>query len=137
AIQQRLNIFEGDAETLRVCEEHHLASINRSPLAMGLLTGKFTAHTQFPKDDVRSTRFDFEKEKGEQLRMLDAIRTILTQDGRSLAQAALGWLWARSPMTIPIPGFKTIAQVEENSRAMDFGPLADTQMKQIERVLRD
>lgn len=137
AIQQRLNIFEGDAETLRVCEEHHLASVNRSPLAMGLLTGKFTANTQFPKDDVRSKRFDFEKDEGTQLRQLDAIRTILTQDGRSLAQAALGWLWARSPMTIPIPGFKTIAQVEENIRAMDFGPLADAQMKEIERVLRD
>ena len=37
AIQQRLNIFEGNHETLEVCQQNDLASINRGPLAMGLL----------------------------------------------------------------------------------------------------
>ena len=37
AIQQRLNVFEGEIETLEVCEQFNLASINRSPLGMGLL----------------------------------------------------------------------------------------------------
>jgi aryl-alcohol dehydrogenase-like predicted oxidoreductase len=50
AIQQRLNIFEGEATTLAVCEQFDLASINRSPLEMGLLTGVFTAETQIPAD---------------------------------------------------------------------------------------
>lgn len=48
AIQQRFNILDGDAETLCVCEENNLASINRNPLAMGLLTGKFSSTTKFP-----------------------------------------------------------------------------------------
>ena len=51
------------------------------------------------------------------------------------AQAALGWLWARSDNTIPIPGFKTVKQVEENVGAAEFGPLTAEQMKEIDKVL--
>jgi aryl-alcohol dehydrogenase-like predicted oxidoreductase len=63
------------------------------------------------------------------------VRGILTADGRTLAQGALGWLWARSEQTIPIPGFRTVAQVEENCAAWELGPLGAEQMAEIERVL--
>lgn len=135
AVQQRLNILEGNAEVLAICEQFDLASINRSPLGMGLLTGKFTRETKFPDDDVRVQRFDFQGAQARDLDKLAAIRDVLTQDGRTLAQAALGWLWARSKVTIPIPGFKTMAQVEENAGAMKFGPLSGEQMKQVAALL--
>lgn len=135
AIQQRLNIFEGDDETLAVCEQFNLASINRSPLGMGLLTGKFTIDTPIPSDDVRSRRPTFKENRANELEKLSKIKVVLTANGRTLAQGALGWLWARSTQTIPIPGFKTISQVEENIRATDFGPVTHEQMKQIERLL--
>ena len=38
-------------------------------------------------------------------------------------QGALAWIWARSPVAIPIPGFRTVAQIEENAGAMAGGPL--------------
>lgn len=134
-IQQRLNIFEGNAETLAVCEAAGLGSLNRGPLAMGLLTGKFTADSTMPQNDVRSG-WDFRAGvQAERLQQLDALRDVLTQDGRTLAQAALGWLWARSAITIPIPGFKTVAQVEENAAALRRGPLTAGQMAEIERIL--
>jgi aryl-alcohol dehydrogenase-like predicted oxidoreductase len=60
---------------------------------------------------------------------------VLTSGGRTLAQGALAWLWGRSPKTLPIPGFRTVAQVEENCRALSFGPLAPAQMHQIESIL--
>jgi aryl-alcohol dehydrogenase-like predicted oxidoreductase len=47
----------------------------------------------------------------------------------------LGWIWARSACTIPIPGFKTVAQVEENAGALAFGPLGEEQMRQIDALL--
>ncbi len=135
AIQQRLNIFEGDEETLAVCEQYNLASINRSPLGMGLLTGKFTIDTPIPADDVRSRRPSFKEYRGNELEKLSKIKDILTVNGRTLAQGALGWLWARSPQTIPIPGFKSISQVEENVRATEFGSLTDEQMQQVQQLL--
>ena len=64
-----------------------------------------------------------------------AIHEILTSDGRTVAQGALAWLWARSPQAIPIPGFRTVRQVEENAGAMHFGPLTPEQMRQIDVLL--
>jgi len=131
AIQQRLNLFEGNQETLALCEERNLASVNRGPLAMGLLTGKFTADSTLPAADVRHDWNLKEGKMAERLADLETLRASLTADGRSLPQAALGWIWARSPQTIPIPGFKTVKQVEENVAAARFGPLADDQMQQV------
>jgi aryl-alcohol dehydrogenase-like predicted oxidoreductase len=140
AIQQRFNIFEGNADVLALCEREHLASIIRSPLGMGLLTGKFSADSTLPADDVRSQSgrqglFQGGRPNPEFLQKVEALREVLTADGRTLAQGALGWLWARSPVTIPIPGFKSVAQVEENAGAMRYGPLIQAQMQQIEQIL--
>jgi aryl-alcohol dehydrogenase-like predicted oxidoreductase len=55
--------------------------------------------------------------------------------GHSLTQGALAWLWARSPQTVPIPGFKTVRQVEENCGTIRFGPLAAGEYKEIEALL--
>jgi len=140
AVQQQLNIFDGNMELLALCEERNLASINRGPLGMGILTGKFTLNTQFSDDDVRKYADWFPGfEKGsptqEWLDALESVREILTSKGRTLAQGALAWIWGRSENTIPIPGFKTVAQVEENSKAMDFGALTSEQMIEIDSIL--
>jgi aryl-alcohol dehydrogenase-like predicted oxidoreductase len=135
AIQQRFNLFEGNADTLAVCEQMGLASVVRGPLAQGLLTGKFTHASSLPADDVRHA---WDLRGGEQARRLDklgAVREVLTAGKRTPAQGALGWLWARSPRMIPIPGFKTVAQVEENAAALGFGPLADAQMAEIQELM--
>jgi aryl-alcohol dehydrogenase-like predicted oxidoreductase len=63
--------------------------------------------------------------------VVDQLREIVTSDGRTLAQAALGALWARSPRCLPIPGFKTETQVRENVGALEYGPLSPQQMQAI------
>lgn len=135
AIQQRFNLFEGNMETLAVCEREGLASIVRGPLAQGLLTGKFNADSTLPSDDVRHGWDLREGEQARQLRVLHAVRDILTSDKRTPAQGALAWLWARSAAMIPIPGFKTAEQVEENVMALQFGPLSDDQMGEISELM--
>jgi hypothetical protein len=117
------------------------ASINRSPLAMGLLTGKFNEKSRLNADDVRGIPpewlryFDKGNPKPEWLERVAAIRKILTSDGRTLAQGALGRIWTRSPQTIPIPGFRTVKQVEENVAALQFGPLSDEALREIASLL--
>lgn len=141
AIQHGLNVFADTPDMIRLCEEKNLASINRSPLAMGLLSGKFKADSFLPKEDVRGaghTWVPFFKDGmpvPELLKKLEDIREILTSNGRTLAQGALAWIWGRSGKTVPIPGFKTVKQVEENAKAMEFGPLNAVQMKEIETIL--
>ncbi len=142
AIQHGLNIFDPATAMVALCEEFGLASINNAPLASGLLSGKYTATSQLPADDFRSAAFPWAvyfvdgRPNPEFLQKLDAVREILTSDGCTLVQGALAWIWAQSRRTIPIPGFKTVAQVEENCGAMRFGPLTAAQMAEIESLLR-
>ena len=69
-------------------------------------------------------------------RKVRMVRKIFADAGevRTQAQIALAWLWTRSDRTIPIPGFKTLAQVKENIQAMEFGLLKDEQMKKIDEI---
>jgi len=124
--------------TLQVCEEFNLASINRSPLGMGILTGKFhDRDIKLPDNDIRHDWNFKEGEIADIVQQVENLKEILTSGGRTLAQGALSWLWTRSKVTIPIPGFKTVEQVTENARAMDFGPFTKSQMDEIAKILQE
>ncbi|MFF0135097.1 aldo/keto reductase [Streptomyces sp. NPDC005227] len=142
AVQHRLNVLQDAPELVALCEESGLASINRSPLAMGLLTGRHTPGRALAAGDIRSAPPawlpGFTGEGGadpQWLARVDALKEILTGGGRTLVQGALGWLWARSPRTVPIPGFRSVAQAEENAGAIAEGPLTAAQMAEVDQVL--
>ena len=67
---------------------------------------------------------------------IEAVRRFFaeTGDARTQAQIALAWLWTRSDRTIPIPGFRSVAQVKENIQAMGRGLLSHEQMKKIDEI---
>ena len=141
-IQHTENVFQDNAAVLAVCERYGLASINRSPLAAGFLTGKYVPGVRVGANDWRTEQRDWSEfftADGEPepawLERLAAIREILTSDGRTVAQGAIAWLWARSPTTIPIPGFKTTTQAEENAGALAHGPLRTEQVDEIAALL--
>ncbi len=137
AIQMRLNILQRNDASIALCERENLASINKGPLIKGLLTGKFTRETTFSDTDVRKPWWDLKNgQEGRFLEQFETLRDVLTADGRSLAQAALGWIWAHSDVTLPIPGCKTVAQIEDNAGAMQHGPLSEQQMRQIDEILQ-
>jgi len=143
SIQLQLNVLDDNPAMIGFCEKHNLAAINRGPLAMGLLTGKYSPDTKIPADDVRGQKspewmkyFKDGKPNLEWITMRDAILEILTSKGRTVAQGALAWIWARTTQTIPIPGFRTVKQVEENAGAMEFGLLTPEQMSRIEIILQ-
>lgn len=136
AIQYWMNMSSDRPEMLAVCDEHDQASINRGPLGMGMLTGKFNRDSTFPENDVRHS-WDLRAEKPTQhLQRIEAVRKMFADAGeaRTQAQIALAWLWTRSNRTIPIPGFKTVAHVKENIQAMEFGLLSNEQMTKIDEI---
>jgi aryl-alcohol dehydrogenase-like predicted oxidoreductase len=123
-------------------KEFNLVSIANAPLASGLLSGKYNASSQLPADDFRSADFPWAvffkngRPNPVFLQKLAAVREILTSGGRTVAQGALAWIWASAEHVIPIPGFKTVQQVEENCKALEFGPLTSQQMSEIEKILQ-
>ena len=134
AIEHRLNVMMDATEMLAFCDARDLASINRVPLLTGALTGRWGPDTVLPADDRRS---DWFSDEGFQdfLRRAETVRPVLTEDGRSYAQGALGWILARSPRAIPIPGFRTVEQVEGIAGAMTHGPLSPEQMAATDELL--
>ena len=142
AIQHNLNVFEDSPAMLDLCEREDLASINRNPLAMGFLSGKYTKDTRVAPDDFRASGIEwvavFDENgapRAEWLAKLDAVREILSSNGRTLVQGALAWIWGRSGKTVPIPGIKTAAQAAENAGAMQHGPLTTEQVAEIDGIL--
>jgi len=144
AVQFACNVLEDKPEFFALCEGTSMAALIRSPLASGFLSGKYGIDSRLPADDWRAQATslgwgDMFRPDGSAeprwLSKLDALREILTDGGRSLVQGALGWLWARSPTAVPIPGFKTPAQVEENVGAVRFGPLPAEHLGRINDIL--
>lgn len=142
AVQFQLNVLHDNAPMVALCDEVDIAGLNRGPLAMGLLTGKYTRESTLPDDDVRGPNapewmryFENGRPSEAFLRRLESIREILTSNGRTLAQGALGWLLARSDKTFPIPGIRTVKQAIENAGALEKGPLTEQQMSEIAKLL--
>ncbi|MEU1402412.1 aldo/keto reductase [Streptomyces sp. NPDC005728] len=141
AVQHRLNVLQDAPQLVELCERLELASVDRSPLAMGLLTGK--RREPLEAGDIRSRPPTWLEGFGGDgsgadpawLGRIEALREILTSDGRTLGQGALAWLWARSPRTVPIPGFRTVAQAEQNAGAIAKGPLDAGQLAEVDRLL--
>ena len=100
------------------------------------MTGKFNCDSTFPEDDWRhawNTPSEFLTQRRQRIA---AVGKFFAEAGevRTLAQIALAWIWTRSDRTIPIPGFKTVAQVKENIQAMEFGLLSKEQMQKIDEI---
>jgi aryl-alcohol dehydrogenase-like predicted oxidoreductase len=141
AVEHAMNVFfAADAIGAEVARAGLLPLI-RSPLAMGLLGGRYRAGHRFGADDVRSRTMDwmdYFKDgtvTAEHAAALDRLRDLMTTGGRSPAQGALGWLWARTPRVVPLPGFRTVAQVEDLCGALAAGPLDAAVMAAIEQAI--
>ncbi len=140
-IEHAMNVFVDVLTIQKTVSEKGLVAFLRSPLAMGLLTGKYDSTTSMPETDVRSVNsekrdyFQDAKPTARYLRNLDAIRELLQSEGRTLAQGALCWLLAKSERNVPVPGARTEKQAAENAAALAFGPLSKTVMDDIEALI--
>lgn len=140
-IEHAMNLFVDVSTVQKTVSNGGLIAFLRSPLAMGLLTGKYDGTTVMPETDVRSVNnekrdyFRDAKPAEAHLRNLAAIRELLQTDGRTLAQGALCWLLAKSPRNVPVPGARTEKQATENAGAVAHGPLPKTVMSEIEALM--
>lgn len=88
-----------------------------SPLAGGLLSGKFGPGARDP-ESARRTSFDFPPvDREEAWPIIEAMRVIGEAHGVSVAQVALAWLLSRPIVTSVIIGAKTVSQLDDNLAA--------------------
>ncbi|WYM00252.1 MAG: aldo/keto reductase [Gloeotrichia echinulata DVL01] len=98
-----------------VCDELGIQMIAYSPLALGLLTGKYSEKGPFPKG-VRGLLF---RQLLPGLRLLLAcLREIAQSRNKTVSQVAINWCICKG--TIPIPGAKSVEQARENIGALGW-----------------
>lgn len=101
---------------LRACQDLGITLIAYSPLAMGILTGKYTPEN--PPSGFRGRRYNRQYLKKIQP-LLQTLRDIgHTHEGRTPAQVALNWLICKG--VLPIPGVKNRGQAEQNLGALGW-----------------
>jgi aryl-alcohol dehydrogenase-like predicted oxidoreductase len=104
-----------------------------SPLAGGLLSGKFSRENQKPAGSRRSD-FDFPiVDKERTWKILDVMAPIAQAHGCSAARVSLAWLLSKPIVTSVIIGAKRIDQLEDNLAAIDL-QLTPDEMKQLDDV---
>lgn len=109
-----------EREVAPMCQDQGLAILPWSPLAGGLLSGKFAREGGGPNNARRAT-FDFppvDKERG--FACVDAMRPMAEQRGCSVARVALAWLLHKPWVTSVIIGAKTQEQLVDNIAATEI-----------------
>jgi aryl-alcohol dehydrogenase-like predicted oxidoreductase len=109
-----------EREIVPLMAEEKLGLMVWSPLAGGLLSGKFRRDFAGP-NDARRTRFDFPPvEREHAYDIVDAVRPIAERHGVSVARVALAWLLHQPGVMSVIIGAKTPEQLADNIAAADL-----------------
>jgi aryl-alcohol dehydrogenase-like predicted oxidoreductase len=109
-----------ERELVPLLEAEKVGLLVWSPLAGGLLSGKFSRDNQKPANSRRS-EFDFplvDKERA--WKILDVIAPIARAQGSSAARVALAWLLAKPVVTSIIVGARRLEQLNDNLAAVDL-----------------
>jgi myo-inositol catabolism protein IolS len=132
--QVRYNLLqrEIEEEVLPYCRRNNIAILAWSPLAQGVLTGKYSSDNR-PRDIARNDNRLFAGHNIQEARkLLELLREIGKKHDKTAAQVALNWLTTDS-VVIPIPGAKNKQQAEDNVGAVGW-KLSDEELTQIERT---
>src|SRR5687768_15007007 len=123
AVQSEYSLWHRaiEREVLPTLEELRIGLVPFGPLGKGYLAGTIDEHTQFAAGDFRNMIPRFAPEARRANAALKDVLSALAARMRSTpAQLALGWLLARQPWTVPIPGTRKLTQLEENAAAADI-----------------
>lgn len=135
--QPRYNMLfrEAEQDVLPACLELGIGVIAHSPLAKGILTGKYRPGHKFPDDDERSDHFVFREGRPERAwEVVPALQSWAGDHGRDLVQLAIAWTLAHPAVASCIVGAKTPEQVLHNASASDWR-LGESEMAELGEIL--
>lgn len=124
-----------EADAMPYCIEQNMTILAYSPLAQGLLTGKFGPDHQFEAGDVRAKNKLFKGAHYQRAQAaLEKLRPIAARHDCTLAQLALAWLIAQ-PQTSAIAGARNAEQATQNAKAMEM-QLSEAELAEIDAIGR-
>ncbi len=127
-----------EREIFPYCESASIGTIIRGPLAMGILTGKLTKDSTFGQGDFRRNWIEDEAQNRQfiqDLETVDRLRKVADDAGISLVELALRFVISHPAVTTVIPGARSRAQAEANTRAGAAGPLPQDVLNAIDEIV--
>ena len=120
AVENRYSMMARQYESLfPVLEELNVGFIAFSPMANGILTGKYNNNSNFDKKtDYRSNMPQFQKEaydKNQQL--IKLLEETASKYDATPAQISMAWMLCKKPWIVPIPGTRKVERMKENAKA--------------------
>ena len=140
--QPRYNMIQRqiEAEIIPVCEREGVGQVVFSPLAQGVLTGKYLPGEAPEKGtraaDPESNRFMQQLMNEEVLSAVDRLRPVASDAGLSMSQLALAWILAHDNVSSTIIGASRPEQVEDNAEASGVR-LSPEIVSEIDNTLKD
>src|SRR6516162_10034994 len=127
-----------ERELMPMAQSLNLGFTAWSPLAGGVLTGKYHGHGSSEQARLSSDMLkDFRPEQQRADRVVAAVKQVSDQVGRSMAQIALSWLRYRAVPVIPILGARKLTQLQDNLAShIDLGFPQELYAKEFPRALR-
>lgn len=123
-----------ERELVPMAKAFNLGVLAWSPLANGVLTGKYHANGGAEAGRMsRPEMQEFLPEQERTKRVVAALKAVSEQTGRSMAQVALAWLRSRPVPVIPIIGAKKVAQLQDNLASLELD-LAPEQVKSLDQA---
>ena len=125
AIQIHYNLVErsSEADLIPMAQHHNITPLAWSPLAGGVLAGKYTKE-DLKREDNGGGRKQMSQSMGQlnerSIEIGEQVKTIAQEIGRSPSQVSLNWLMQQPGGTIPIVGARKLSHVEDNLQAVDF-----------------
>jgi len=124
-----------ETDSMAWCRDNQVTILAYSPMAQGLLTGKFGPDHQFEKGDHRSSNRLFQPDVYPHVQQaLEALGTIAQEKGISMAQLALAWVIAK-PGVCAIAGARDAGQSADNAQAADVR-LSQDELDAMDRISR-
>lgn len=122
-----------EREVVPLIQNQQLGLMVWSPLAGGLLSGKFSVDGKSP-EGARRASFDFPVvDKARAFKVVDAMRPIAERHQATVAQVALAWLLSRTQVSSVIVGAKTPEQLKDNLGASSLA-LTSEDLQTLEEV---
>ncbi len=114
-----------EVDVMSVCEEEGLGLLVYSPLAQGLLTGKYTKENPVPEnsraaDEKMGKMFPTKRLTDKFYTQINALKSIADELGCKVSQLALAWCLRKAPVTSCIIGASRPEQVTENAKATEI-----------------
>ncbi|SDB80384.1 Predicted oxidoreductase [Raineyella antarctica] len=110
-------------DMLALADHFGFSPLTWGSLGQGILTGKYDATSTFGPDDrrSRSVYVNFHGDKlAHNLRIVEVLRSISGEVGKSVAAVAVRWILDHVPGTVAIVGIKNVKQLESNLEAVDW-----------------